>query len=137
MQYSATRIYGAKDYVLSIAMMTLPFMLGFDLKDARAWIPVSLGGGALVYSLITNYELGAVKWMSISVHLLLDLLVGVLLAASPWIFGFYEQIFLPHLVLGLVNVGVALITALKSDVVRQDPWVLNLKSYLSNPVLHN
>ena len=40
----------------------------------------------------------------------LDLLSGLLLAASPWLFGFSEFVYVPHLVLGLLEIGAALMT---------------------------
>lgn len=43
-------------------------------------------------------------------HLWLDGLSGVLLAASPWLFNFYDRVFLPHLLIGLFEIGASLIT---------------------------
>lgn len=45
-----------------------------------------------------------------STHLTLDLLSGLLLAASPWLFGFSEFVYVPHLVLGVLEIGAALMT---------------------------
>jgi hypothetical protein len=35
---------------------------------------------------------------------------GILLAASPWIFGFADTVYLPHLILGIAEIGAALMT---------------------------
>ena len=78
---------------------------GFARGGAETWIPVILGAGALVYSLLTDYELGVVRRIPMPVHLTLDLLSGLLLAVSPWLFGFSEFVWVPHLLLGLVEVG--------------------------------
>lgn len=43
-------------------------------------------------------------------HLLFDLLSGILLAASPWLFGFADQVYLPHLIIGMLEIGAALMT---------------------------
>lgn len=43
-------------------------------------------------------------------HLGLDAASGVLLAASPWLFGFSVVVFWPHLILGLFEVAAALTT---------------------------
>jgi hypothetical protein len=45
-----------------------------------------------------------------SVHLFLDAAGGILLAASPWLFGFADEVWVPHLVLGLIELGTALMT---------------------------
>ncbi|HXG71192.1 MAG TPA: SPW repeat protein [Gemmatimonadaceae bacterium] len=43
-------------------------------------------------------------------HLWVDGLGGLLLAASPWLFGFSGQVWLPHLALGLTEFVAALVT---------------------------
>jgi len=69
-----------------------------------------LGIGAILYSLITNYELGVVKTLSMPTHLWLDALSGVFLAASPWLFGFSDRVYLPHLLLGIFEIVASLVT---------------------------
>jgi hypothetical protein len=44
------------------------------------------------------------------VHLLLDLAGGAVLAASPWIFGFADRVFWPHVLFGLFSVVAGLTT---------------------------
>ncbi len=73
-------------------------------------MPVVLGAGALLYSLLTDYELGVAKVFSMSAHLWLDVLSGSLLAVSPWLFGFSDFIVWPHLTLGLLEVVAAVAT---------------------------
>jgi hypothetical protein len=73
-------------------------------------VPVVLGAGAIIYSLMTDYELGLSRTISMSTHLTLDLWSGILLAASPWIFGFNEYVYLPHLILGILEIGASLVT---------------------------
>jgi hypothetical protein len=62
---------------------------------------VLFGSIMIAASLMTAYECGLVSVISMSTHLGLDVLMGIVLAASPWLFGFYEQVWIPHLVLGL------------------------------------
>ena len=67
------------------------------------------GGGrrVLLYSAFTDYELGLVRKLQMPAHLLLDALGGMLLVVSPWIFGFDERVWMPHVVLGGLLVVVA------------------------------
>ena len=43
-------------------------------------------------------------------HLMMDGLGGMLLAASPWLFGFAWEIWIPHLIFGLAAVAAAIFT---------------------------
>lgn len=69
-----------------------------------------LGAAAIVYSLFTDYEWGLVKSLGVPGHLALDTVSGVILAASPWLFGFAELVWWPHLILGLFEIATALFT---------------------------
>jgi hypothetical protein len=95
---------------MAIILIASPWVLGFARQGAETWVPVILGIGAIVYSLITNYEFGATKVISMRTHLTLDIISGMLLALSPWIFGFNQQVYLPHLVLGILEIGASLMT---------------------------
>jgi hypothetical protein len=44
------------------------------------------------------------------VHLILDVAGGAILAASPWVFGFADRVFWPHLLFGLFSVVAGLTT---------------------------
>ena len=63
-----------------------------------------------MYSVMTDYELGLIPTLSMRTHLKLDLASGILLAASPWIFGFVRYVYLPHLLFGLFEIAVSLTT---------------------------
>ncbi len=85
-----------------------------EAGQAATWLPVILGGGALLYSLLTNYELGAVRVLPMPVHLALDFMSGLLLASSPWLFGFHHVVHTPFVLLGLLEIGAALLTSTRS-----------------------
>ena len=110
MRFLGTRIHGVLDYVVALVLITAPWALGYSFKGAETWVPVLLGAFTAVYSLMTDYEMGASRVISMRTHLLLDLLSGVLLAASPWLFNFHEYVYLPHVVLGITEIVVSLIT---------------------------
>jgi hypothetical protein len=95
---------------MGLLLIAAPWLLGFATGGAEQWVPVALGIGVILYSLLTNYELGAMRTISMSTHLTLDLVSGIFLAASPWIFGFADTVYLPHLILGIAEIGAALMT---------------------------
>lgn len=110
MKMLSTKAHGVLDYLVGILLIVAPWLLGFARGGAETWGPVILGAGAIVYSLLTNYELGVFRTISMRTHLTLDFISGVFLAASPWIFGFNDYVYLPHLILGLFELGAVAIT---------------------------
>ena len=105
----STRVHGYMDYLMGLVLVVVPLAFNFG-AGAQTWVPVLLGGGAIVYSLMTRYELGVVPLIPMPVHLVLDAMSGLLLAASPWLFGFASAIWMPHVILGLAEVGAAMFT---------------------------
>lgn len=111
MRFISTRAHGYLDYLMGALLIVAPWLLDFARGGAETWVPVVLGAGVILYSLMTDYELGAVKALSMRTHLWLDGMGGALLAVSPWLFGFDEYVWAPHLVFGLLEIGAALMTA--------------------------
>lgn len=112
MRFIPTKVHGMLDYLVGLVLIVSPWVLGFsDVSNRSAvWLPVVLGVGALLYSAITDYELGLVRVLPMAGHLIIDVMSGVLLAASPWLFGFSNEVYLPHLIFGLLEVGAGLMT---------------------------
>ena len=95
---------------MGIVLIASPWLFDFADGGAAQWLPVILGASMIVLALMTDYELVAVRKISMRTHLMIDLLSGLLLAASPWIFSFADYVWEPHLILGLIEVGAALMT---------------------------
>lgn len=110
MRFIPTRIHGILDYLMGAVLIAAPWILDFNEGGAETWVPVILGAGVIMYSLFTDYELGAVRKLPMSTHLMLDLIGGAFLAISPWLFGFSDLVYLPHLILGIAEIGAALFT---------------------------
>ena len=104
-----TRIHGYLDYLMGLLLIVSPWIFGFP-EGAATMVPVVLGAGTIVYSLITDYELGLLKVISMKAHLLIDLMAGLLLIAAPWLFGFDEIVIWPFIILGVFEVGASLLT---------------------------
>lgn len=110
MRFIPTRTHGFIDYAMGLLLIVSPWLLGFAAGGAETWVPAILGAGAIGYSLFTDYELGMVRRIPMSTHLGLDAGSGLLLAISPWLFGFADLVYLPHLILGILETGAALTT---------------------------
>jgi hypothetical protein len=105
-----TKIHGIIDYLTGALLIIAPYLFGFANGNIEQWLPQLLGALTLIMSLFTNYELSATKVIPLKVHLAVDVISGVLLAASPWLFGFSGVIWWPHLLVGLMEIVVPLMT---------------------------
>jgi hypothetical protein len=108
-----TSVHGVLDYVTGSALLAAPEL--FRLKDvpSAALTPRLTGAGATAYSLLTDYELGAVRLLPMPVHLALDAMSGALLATSPWLLGYAKngpRYWLPHALVGASEILAALVT---------------------------
>ncbi len=110
MRFLPTRIHGVIDYLWSVALIAAPWLFGFATSGAKQWVAVALGVGGILYALLTDYELGVLPVLSMPMHLVIDGLGGVLLAASPWLFGFAGTVYGPHLAFGIFAIGASLVT---------------------------
>lgn len=114
MKVISTKTHGMLDYVMGILLIASPWIFGFADNDTAKWIPIIIGIGSLLYSLMTDYELGMSKMISMKTHLTLDTVAGIFLAASPFIFGFSDDVYAPHLILGILEIGAAMMTKTNS-----------------------
>ena len=110
MRVISTRTHGVLDYLTSGMLLSAPRLLGLTDIPASARAFRLAGGGAALYSLLTDYELGAVKLVPMPVHLALDAASGALVASSPWLLGFAKEgprYWLPHVLVGAFEMPAA------------------------------
>jgi hypothetical protein len=122
-RFVPTWLHGYFDYIGGIVLIAAPFLFGFfSMGGVAVILPIVLGIGLILYSLLTDYERGipALKFIPMPVHLILDFIASALLAASPFLFGFSNQapnVWLPHVVAG---VGVIILVLVSQTHVRTD-----------------
>ena len=110
MRFIETKTHDYLDYIMGLLLIAAPWLFDFALGGAETWIPVVLGIAMIGLALMTDYELGAMRKISMRTHLMIDLLSGALLAVSPWLFGFADEVWAPHLILGVLEMGASLMT---------------------------
>ena len=115
-RFLPTSVHGVLDYLVGVALIAAPWLFGFaSVGGIAVYLPIILGSGLIVYSLVTKYELGipGIKFIPMPYHLLFDFVAAALLAASPFLFGFANRplnVWLPHLVVGIVVILVVLVS---------------------------
>lgn len=98
------------DYLIAVVLMISPWLFGFTGDDGAMGAAVGCGAGLLLLSLLTDDESGLFPIVPFRVHLFLEIALGALLAASPWLLGFAYAVYWPHLVLGALLAGNAMMT---------------------------
>jgi hypothetical protein len=101
------------DLVTSGALLAAPRLLGLEKESRAASVLRMAGGGALAYSMLTDYEFGLVKVLPMRAHLAMDAASGALLASSPWLLGFAKngpRYWVPHALMGAGEVFAALMS---------------------------
>ena len=110
MRFIDTKTHGFIDYIMSLFIALSPWIFNYNNGGAETWVPLVVGITGVLYSLITNYELGISRILSMRTHLSIDVAAGIFLAVSPWVLAFNDEIWQPHLVLGILVICVSLFT---------------------------
>jgi hypothetical protein len=89
MKVISSFIHGLIDYIVVIFLWTAPFM--FEMSDLVSNALFILGGVHLLLTILTDYDLGIIKLIPLAAHGLIELIVAILLVASPWLLQVSDQ----------------------------------------------
>src|SRR5688572_16200318 len=102
MRFIPSFVHGVLDYLFGVSLALSPWLLGFDENATATYLAVILGVATILYSLLTNYELGVIRILPFRIHLLIDLLSGVFLVAFPSLIKFPDRVGEPFVWFGIV-----------------------------------
>jgi hypothetical protein len=77
--------------LIAALLIAAPFLFGFSDAGAPTAVSIVLGVAVLIVGMSTRWRVSLVKAIPIPVHLTIDLIVGALLIASPFLFGFSDD----------------------------------------------
>jgi hypothetical protein len=84
-------LHGATDYTVGTTLMTaFPRLAGIEGTESARQIRIA-GAIHAGYSTLTDYPLGVVKLIPFKVHLALDAIGALALAATPFVTGQYRK----------------------------------------------
>lgn len=120
-----TKIHGFHDYFTWILLLVSPWMFKFANGKIEMWIPLVMGFTTLMLSLLTDYEFGLFRIIPMKAHLAVDIATGLFLVISPWMLGFSERVYVPHVFIGAFQLIVAFVshTVPYIDRPRKNFWV--------------
>ena len=83
-------VHGLLDYLVGVALVAVPFAVGFDEGAATA-SSVALGVGLLIVAASTDLPTGFVHSIPRAVHVMLDYMIALALVAAPFVLGFSDD----------------------------------------------
>lgn len=105
-----TKLHGVLDYTTGALFAASPWLLNYQDNKAATRMALGTSAAVLGLSMMTDYEAGLSRKVPMTTHLNIDTVSGILVAASPWLFGFSKRIAWPHLLFGILEVGAGLLT---------------------------
>lgn len=89
MRFVTRTIHAWLDYPVALALVVLPFLLGLgDSHPLALAVSPVVGVAALVLTVFTDHHLGVFRVLPYRLHLAVDLAVGLLFLALPFVLGF-------------------------------------------------
>ena len=118
MRFISTAAHGLADYSVGFIVVGFPFYYG--LTGASRATFVRLGLFVIVYSLLTDYELGLVRVLRIRFHLLLDALFGLAMVAAPTLLRLPNGSRTSVYVIGVLSLVLSVTTKIRALGTRSD-----------------
>jgi len=115
-RFVPTAVHGVLDYIGGIGLIASPFIFRFfSMGGIAVILPMVLGAGLILYSLLTNYELGipALRLIPMPVHLVFDFVASAFLAVAPFLFGYANEglnVWLPQVIAGVAVIVLVLVS---------------------------
>lgn len=114
MKFISPRAHTIIGTIIGIALLLAPNIFGFsDVGGAAVAVPRIIGLIVILSELTVKGSFSGIGIVSMKAHILLDMLLGAILALSPWLFGFADEetnAWVPHLVVGIAMIGYAAMT---------------------------
>ena len=120
MRVLPTPYHGIVDYSVGAMLVVSPWVVDFDkVTSIGVWIAVLGGAALMISSAVTDYE-GSIlaRWLTMTQHLWLDGVLALILIATPFVFGFYDEgtyAWLPFVGAGVIELVSMMITQTTSQ----------------------
>lgn len=119
MRFITTRAHTIIGLIVGVLLIFSPNIFGFNDHMAASTVALVVGIFIVLSELISTSPYSPLKLVPMKAHIVVDVITGLFLAASPWIFNFMDNAqkeqWVPHLVVGILIVGYALLTRVADD----------------------
>lgn len=122
--FISTAFYGVVNYIIALTLISSPWLFGLvDVSSAALIIPIYIGWLQLVMAIFSDNETGFIKQFPMQIHLVMDVVMGFLVAISPFLYSFaYKQdctAWIPAVVIGCLLMFMGNFT-------KKSPWLTPL-----------
>jgi hypothetical protein len=83
-------VHGVVEYAIGVLFVAAPFLLGFDERAPTA-LSIVIGVALLVFTASSDLPTGLARSVPVGIHAVVDVLLGILLIASPFLFSFNDE----------------------------------------------
>ena len=108
MRILPTMLHGMLDYLVGLIVVILPFALG--LYGLQQGALIFLGVLVILYSAVTDYEMGLIRYLRIRFHLFLDALFGLAMLLMPSLLDFPMGARWPNYLIGILALVLVAVT---------------------------
>jgi len=119
MKLISTKVHTVIGLIVGVLLLFAPSIFSFDDNLAATTIATVVGIFIILNELVTTSPFSPFKLVPMKVHIVVDVITGLFLAASPWLFSFANtdepSQWVPHLVVGIMVAGYALVTSTSDD----------------------
>lgn len=114
MKFLSPQVHSIIGFVVGVALLFAPAIFGFsEVGGAAVMVPMIIGVVVILSELTVKGSFSRMGFVPMSAHIIMDVLMGAVLALSPWLFGFSDETtnaWLPHVIVGVAMIGYALMT---------------------------
>ena len=110
-----TKAHALYDYAIGLVLIFSPLILDYQTDPFPQRVMMAAAFCIWMTTLMSRFEYAALPILTLPLHFTIDILIGVALAVSPWVFGFSDELFKPHLIIGISLIAVSLISDRISD----------------------
>jgi hypothetical protein len=115
MKFISTKVHTIIGLVVGVVLIFASSIFNFTDNSAASMVAMWVGIFIVLNELITTSPSSPLKLVPMKVHLILDIVTGLFLAVSPWLFNFANSDepsqWVPHLIVGIMVAGYALVTS--------------------------
>ncbi len=108
-------LHGIFDYVFSLVVAASPWLFGFADQHMAPQIALTCGIVTAMYSAMTDYECGLLRFIPFSGHRFFDLAVAVTLGGAAWHFSMGGRAAWVFGLLGAVGFAATMLTRRPRD----------------------